>query len=58
MNLSDMGVPVLALPWPIPNVQCRGETLLWNAARNSLIFAYSKGSLYGIAEYVNPPLAQ
>ncbi len=54
-KISDGAVPDAELPWPIPSLKCRGTKLVWDEARNSLIFAYSKGSLYGIAEYFNPP---
>jgi hypothetical protein len=44
------------LPWPIASVQCRGTSLLWDATRNSLIFPYQRNGLWGVAEYVNPPV--
>jgi len=42
------------LDWPTPTLSCRGEKLLYNAARNSLIFPFSQNGLNGVAEYYLP----
>ena len=43
-----------ALPLPISSMKCSSNSLFYDAGRNSLIFAYKQGNLYGIAEYTNP----
>lgn len=53
-NLSN-GM-AMQLPWPISSVQCRGITLTWDPTRNALVFPYQRNGLWGVAEYVNPPV--
>jgi hypothetical protein len=42
------------ITWPSTTVQCYGRTLIWNTARNSLIFPIIQNNLLGVGEYVNP----
>jgi hypothetical protein len=55
-NITNGALSILPLPWPVASLQCTGRKMIWDAARNALIFAYARGSLYGLAEYVNPPM--
>jgi len=40
----------------IPSLmKCAGNSLIWDAAGNRVIFAYTQNGLWGIAEYQSPP---
>lgn len=54
-NLSTSPATEVPLAWPISGLNCQGIRMQWDESRQSLIFIYSKGSLYGIAEYKDPP---
>jgi hypothetical protein len=43
-----------AYSWPVTSVQCTGRALVYDSARNSLIFPYFQNGLYGVAEYTQP----
>jgi hypothetical protein len=43
------------LAWPIPEMKCRGSSLVWNPDKKSLTFAYDHAGLYGVAEYLDVP---
>ena len=47
---TDLG----QLSWPINNLYCRGLSLEYSAARNSLIFPFEQNGLFGVAEYYLP----
>lgn len=47
---TDLG----QLTWPINNLYCRGLTIDYSAARNSLIFPFEQNGLFGVAEYYLP----
>lgn len=51
-NITTPGETVLAIP---SLMTCDGRTLIWDEANNRLVFAYRQNSLWGIAEYLNPP---
>jgi hypothetical protein len=53
-NMTSNSSPV-QLPWAIANLQCRGQSLIWDATRQSLVFPYQRNGLWGVAEYRNPP---
>jgi hypothetical protein len=42
------------LSLPTTDMKCDGNAMLYNSARNSVIFIYNQNGLYGLAEYVNP----
>lgn len=48
-----VAVTEAALPWPIPSLQCSGYSMIYNSARDSLIFPYTQNGLMGVAEYTN-----
>lgn len=44
----------VALFWPMNSMICSGNSLVYDANRNSLIFPFKQNGLSGVAEYVNP----
>ena len=50
------GTSETALSWSIPSVTCNTTSgrMVYDSARNSIIFSYVQNGLYGIAEYTNP----
>lgn len=38
------------LPWPIASMKCTGMQMAYDESRDSLIFPFTQGGLYGIAE--------
>lgn len=43
----------VALPWPVAQMVCTGESMYFNSTRNSVTFGYQLGNQFGIAEYVD-----